>query len=153
MERTLIILKPSCVQRALMGEVISRFERKGLRLIGNKMMQLTDAILEEHYAHLKDLPFFPRIRNSMKASPVVLQCWAGVDAIKVVRSLIGATNGREALAGTIRGDFSMSGQENIVHASDSPESAQIELKRFFSDNEIFDYKLPILPYLYANDEI
>ncbi|MFT3993784.1 MAG: nucleoside-diphosphate kinase [Dysgonomonas sp.] len=153
MERTLVILKPSCVQRALAGEVISRFEKKGLRLIGCKMMHLTDKILEEHYAHLKDLPFFPRIRNSMKASPVIIQCWEGVEAIRVIRTLIGATNGREAIAGTIRGDFSMSGQENIVHASDSVESAQIELKRFFLDNEIFDYKLPILPYLYANDEI
>ena len=138
MEKTLVILKPSCVQRALMGEVISRFEKKGLRLAGMKMMQLTDTILNEHYAHLKERPFFQRVKDSMQICPVVVQCWEGIDAAKVVRSLIGVTNGREAAAGTVRGDFSVSAQENIVHASDSAESARIELKRFFADNEIFD---------------
>jgi nucleoside-diphosphate kinase len=153
MEKTLVILKPSCVQRALMGEVISRFEKKGLRLAGMKMMQLTDTILNEHYAHLKERPFFQRVKDSMQICPVVVQCWEGIDAAKVVRSLIGVTNGREAAAGTVRGDFSMSAQENIVHASDSAESARIELKRFFADNEIFDYKLSTYAHLYACDEI
>nr|WP_050702255.1 nucleoside-diphosphate kinase [Dysgonomonas sp. BGC7] len=153
MEKTLVILKPSCVQRALMGEVISRFEKKGLRLAGIKMMQLNDAILNEHYAHLKDRPFFGRVKQSMQESPVIVQCWEGIDAAKVVRNLIGVTNGRLAAAGTIRGDFSMSAQENIVHASDSAESAKIELARFFSDNEIFDYNLSTIGSLYANDEI
>jgi nucleoside-diphosphate kinase len=153
MEKTLVILKPSCVQRALMGEVISRFEKKGLRLVGMKMMQLTDTILNEHYAHLKERPFFQRVKDSMQICPVVVQCWEGIDAAKVVRSLIGVTNGREAVAGTVRGDFSVSAQENIVHASDSAESAKIELKRFFTDNEIFDYKLSIYAHLYACDEI
>ncbi len=153
MEKTLVILKPSCVQRALMGEVISRFEKKGLQLIGMKMMQLTDSILDVHYAHLKDKPFFQRVKNSMSASPVVVQCWAGNDAAKVVRNIIGITNGRNAAAGTIRGDFSMSAQENVVHASDSAESAEVELKRFFTDNEIFDYKISTQNYLYADDEI
>ncbi|MFC4675521.1 nucleoside-diphosphate kinase [Dysgonomonas termitidis] len=153
MEKTLVILKPSCVQRALMGEVISRFEKKGLRLAGMKMMQLTDTILNEHYAHLKERPFFQRVKDSMQICPVIIQCWEGIDAAKVVRSLIGVTNGREALPGTIRGDFSVSAQENIVHASDSAESAKIELKRFFTDNEIFDYKLSTYAHLYACDEI
>lgn len=153
MEKTLVILKPSCVQRALMGDVISRFEKKGLRLVGAKMILLDDALLDEHYAHLKDRPFFARIKNSMKACPVMIQCWAGVDAIKIIRTLLGATNGREAVPGTIRGDFSVSGQENIVHASDSAESAQIEIDRFFSKNEIFDYKLSTAQYLYSVDEI
>lgn len=153
MEKTLVILKPSCVQRALIGEIISRFEKKGLRLAGMKMVQLTDAILSEHYAHLKDKPFFQRVKDSMQTCPVIIQCWEGKSASKVVRSLIGVTNGRDAAAGTIRGDFSVSSQENIVHASDSPESAKIELKRFFNDNEIFDYKLSTLPNLYASDEI
>lgn len=153
MEKTLVILKPSCIQRALIGEVISRFEKKGLRLAGMKMMQLTDAILNEHYAHLKDKPFFQRVKNSMQACPVIIQCWVGIDAARVVRSLIGITNGREAAAGTIRGDLSMSAQENIVHASDSAESASIELKRFFAENEIFDYKLSTYAHLYACDEI
>lgn len=153
MEKTLVILKPSCVQRALIGAVISRFENKGLRLAAMKMVQLDDTILEEHYAHLKDEPFFNRIRNSMKASPVIVQAWEGLDAIRVVRSMTGATNGRNAEPGTIRGDMSISSQENIVHASDSPESAAVELKRFFADNEVFDYKPSVFAYLYANDEI
>lgn len=153
MEKTLVILKPSAVQRGLMGEVISRFEKKGLRLAGMKMMQLDDQILSIHYAHLKDKPFFQRVKDSMMSCPVVVQCWEGIDAAKIVRSLIGKTNGREAQPGTIRGDFSVSSQENIVHASDSSESAVIELKRFFKDDEIYEYKLCTLPNLYANDEI
>ncbi len=153
MEKTLVILKPSCVQRTLIGEVISRFEKKGLRLAGIKMILLNDTILNEHYAHLKDKPFFQRVKDSMQICPVILQCWEGIDAAKVVRTLIGVTNGRDAAAGTIRGDFSVSAQENIVHASDSSESAKIELKRFFRDDEIFDYKLSTLANLYASDEI
>lgn len=153
MEKTLVILKPSCIQRGLIGEIISRFERKGLQLIGMKMTQLNDDILDEHYSHLADKPFFARIKNSMKSSPVVVQCWAGVQASTVVRNLIGKTNGREALPGTIRGDFSMSSQENIVHASDSPTSAKIELKRFFYDNELFEYESLVKNKLYSNDEI
>ena len=153
MEKTLVILKPSCIQRSLIGEVISRFEKKGLRLAGMKMMQLNDAILSEHYAHLKDRPYFQRVKDSMMSSPVVVQCWKGIDAAKVVRSLIGITNGREAVAGTIRGDFAMSAQENIVHASDSAQSALIELKRFFKDDELFDYTSLVSPNLYASDEI
>lgn len=153
MEKTLVILKPSCVQRALIGEVISRFEKKGLRLSGMKMMQLNNNILDVHYAHLKDKPYFQRVKNSMKASPVVVQCWSGKDAAKVVRNIIGITNGRNAAAGTIRGDFSMSFQENIVHASDSAESAELELPRFFADEEIYDYKITTQNFLYADDEI
>lgn len=153
MEKTLVILKPSCIQRNLIGEVTSRFEKKGLRLAGMKMIQLSDSMLDEHYAHLKNKPFFERVKNSMQSSPVIVQCWEGVDAAKVVRTLIGVTNGRDAAPGTIRGDFSISSQENIVHASDSAESAKIELNRFFKKNEIFGYKLATFANLYANDEI
>jgi len=153
MERTLVILKPSSIQRGLIGAVITRFENKGLRLAGMKMMQLDDKILSEHYAHLKDRPFFQRVKDSMMSCPVIVQCWEGIDAARVVRTLIGKTNGRDAAAGTIRGDFSVSSQENIVHASDSADSAKVELKRFFYDNEIFEYKLQVLPNLYADDEI
>lgn len=153
MEKTLVILKPSAIQRELIGEVITRFERKGLRLAGMKMVQLDDRIVSEHYAHLKDRPYFQRVKDSMMACPVIVQCWEGVDAVKVVRNINGATNGREAAAGTIRGDLSISSQENIVHASDSAESAKVELMRFFKENELFDYKLWILPNLYASDEI
>ena len=152
MEKTLVILKPCTIQRGLIGEIISRFERKGLQLAGMKMIWLTDNILSEHYAHLKEKPFFQRIKDAMSVCPVIVCCWEGVDAIQVVRQLTGATNGRNSQPGTIRGDFSMSVQENIVHASDSPETAAIELKRFFNDDELFDYKTNNLLAIYANDE-
>ncbi|WP_108823023.1 nucleoside-diphosphate kinase [Dysgonomonas sp. Marseille-P4361] len=153
MEKTLVILKPSCVQRSLIGEVVSRFEKKGLRLVGMKMVQLDDNVLNEHYAHLKDKPFFQEVKNSMQACPVIVLCWEGVDATQVVRSIVGFTCGRNAVAGTIRGDFSVSMQENIVHASDSVESAEKEIKRFFKEEEIFDYKLSVLSFLYSESEI
>lgn len=153
MDKTLVILKPSCIQRSLIGEIISRFEKKGLRLVAMKMVQLDDAILSIHYAHLKDEPYFQRVKNSMMTCPVIIQCWEGIEAVKVVRSLIGSTNGRDALSGTIRGDYSVSSQENIVHASDSNETAKIELERFFSKGELFDYELKVLSNLYAKNEI
>ena len=152
-EKTLVILKPSAVQRGLIGEVIGRFERKGLVLTGLKMVWLTDEILSEHYVHLKDLPFFQKIKDSMGACPVVVCCWKGKDVINVVRTLTGVTNSREALPGTIRGDLSMSMRENIVHASDSPETALVELQRFFNENELFDYNLSSVLFLYADNEM
>lgn len=153
MQKTLVILKPSTVQRGLVGEMISRFERKGLQIIGFKMVTLTDELLAEHYSHLKDKPFFKRIKDSMQLSPVIVMALKGVDAIKVVRKITGVTNGREAQSGTIRGDFSISVQENLVHASDSHETAIIELKRFFQENELFEYNQLLLPVIYANDEL
>jgi nucleoside-diphosphate kinase len=152
MQKTLVILKPSAIQRGLVGEVISRFEKKGLQIIGMKMIFLTDEILEEHYAHLKAKPFFQRIKESMKVSPVIVLALKGVDAVEVVRKMTGTTNGREAQPGTIRGDYSMSVQENIVHASDSPETAEIELERFFSATELFNYPQLMHSNIYANDE-
>ena len=152
LEKTLVILKPCTVQRGLIGEVTKRFEQKGLRLCGMKMVQLTDDILSEHYSHLSSKPFFQRVKDSMITCPVIVCCYEGVDAIEAVRTITGPTTGRKAPAGTIRGDFSMSFQENIVHASDSPETAEAELKRFFKPEEIFDYKLATFDYLYANDE-
>lgn len=153
MEKTLVILKPSALQRSLVGEVIKRFELKGLRLAGIKMTQLNETVLDEHYAHLADRPFFKRIKDSMMITPVIVTCWEGKDAVSVVRNMTGATNGRNAISGTIRGDFSVSTQENIVHTSDSVEAAVVELKRFFSEDEIFDYNPVMIDYLYANDEI
>lgn len=153
LEKTLIILKPSAVQRGLIGEIINRFERKGLLLTGLKMVWLSDELLSDHYAHLKDKPFFQRVKDSMNVCPVVVCCWKGKDAVKVVRMLTGVTNSREALPGTIRGDYSMSMQENIIHASDSLETATVELSRFFSEDELFDYDFNLISNLYANDEI
>ena len=152
MEKTLVILKPCTIQRNLVGEILNRFERKGLRLAGIKMMQLTDEVLSEHYAHLSDKPFFQRVKDSMMVCPVIVCCYEGVAAIQTVRTLAGPTNGRKAAPGTIRGDYSMSFQENIVHASDSAEAAEVELKRFFKPEEIFDYNQATFGFLYANDE-
>lgn len=152
LEKTLVLLKPGTLQRALVGEVINRFERKGLRIAGLKMMQLSDVILSEHYSHLADKPFFQRVKDSMMACPVVAMCLEGVDAIEVVRTLAGPTNGRKAPAGTIRGDYSMSFQENIVHASDGPDTARAEIARFFRPEEIYDWQPNNHPATYANDE-
>lgn len=153
MEKTLVLLKPSAVQRGLVGAVIDRFQKKGLVIAGMKMMQLDEAILREHYAHLVEKPFFPLILGSMMATPVIAMCLEGKDAVAVVRTLTGATNSRNAAPGTIRGDFGMSSQENIVHASDSVENAAIEIRRFFKDDEIFDYTPLIQPATYSSDEI
>lgn len=153
MERTLIILKPCTLQRGLVGQVIDRFQRKGLQIVGIKMMQLNDEILREHYAHLVEKPFFPLILDSMKATPVIVMCLEGKDAVEVVRAMTGSTNSRKAAPGTIRGDFGMSGQENIIHASDCVENAAIEVKRFFADNELFSYSLLVRPATYAPDEL
>jgi len=152
MERTLIILKPSAIQRALIGKVIDRFQQKGLTIAGIKMMKLDETILREHYAHLVDRPFFPSLVNSMTATPVIVMCLEGKDVVAVVRAMTGATNARNAAPGTIRGDFGMSGQENIIHASDSPENAVIEINRFFRPEEIFDYKPITFTSTYAPDE-
>ena len=146
MEKTLVILKPSCIRKALIGQVTARFDQKGLQLVGMKMIQLDDAILNQHYSHLKEKPFFSRVKQSMMATPVIVQCWEGVNAVKVVRNLTGVTNGREAMPGTIRGDFSVSLQENIIHSSDNIDVAKIELERFFSKNEIYSYKQSISQY-------
>ena len=151
MEQTLIIFKPSSIERGLVGQVIARFQQKGLVITGMKMMQLSEELLREHYAHLVDRPFFPWILDSMMASPVIVMALKGKDAVKVVRLMTGSTNGSEAQPGTIRGDFSMSGQENIIHASSSLEDAEVELKRFFKPEEIFDWLPGNLKFLYAPD--
>lgn len=139
-EKTLIIVKPDAVHRGLVGEITHRFERKGLKIIGMKMMNLEDVLLEAHYAHLKDKPFFDGLKKFMKSSPVIVMALSGINAVSAVRLIVGPTKGYEADAGSIRGDFSMSTQSNIVHASDSIENAKDEIARFFKDEEIFSYK-------------
>lgn len=152
MERTLVIIKPGAVQRGLIGDVISRFEKKGLKLVALKMYRLSKEKCAEHYAHLLERPFYPFVEKSMMAAPVVLCCWEGKDAVEVVRSMTGVTNSRKAVPGTIRGDYGMSGQENIIHTSDSVENAEIELKRFFCEEDYFPYDSPLVDFLYALDE-
>ena len=148
-EKSLIIIKPDAIQRNLVGEIIKRFEQKGLKLIGLKMMNVEDAILEEHYAHIKDKPFFPGIRDFMKACPVIVLALEGVNAVSAIRLLVGPTKAWEGTAGTIRGDYSLSTQSNIVHASDSIEAGEVEVKRFFKDEEIFSYEKIDVDYIYA----
>ncbi|MFH1632275.1 MAG: nucleoside-diphosphate kinase [bacterium] len=139
-QRTLILLKPDALQRELVGEVLGRFERKGLKMIALKLTHLDDATLDEHYGHLKDKPFFGNIKKFMMQTPVVAMVLEGIGIIDEVRKIVGATNPREADAGTIRADLSMNMPSNMVHASDSPEAAEVEIKRFFNDDELFEYE-------------
>ncbi len=148
-EKSLIIIKPDAVQRNLTGEIIKRFEQKGLKIIGLKMMTVEDAVLEEHYAHIKDKPFFPGIRDFMKACPVIVVALEGINAVSAIRLLVGPTKAWEATAGTIRGDFSLSTQSNIVHASDSVESGVAEVSRFFNMEELFTYEKIDADFIYA----
>lgn len=139
MERTLIILKPDTVQRGLVGEVSQRLEKKGLKLIGIKMMRLDSALLRAHYAHIVDKPFYKGIEEFMQSSPVVVMAWQGFECVNSVRTLVGATNPRLADAGTIRGDLAIGQGRNLIHASDSKENGEEEIARFFAKDEIFDY--------------
>lgn len=150
-ERSLIIIKPDGIQRSLVGEIITRFERKGLKIIGLKMMYLEDTLIEEHYKHIKDKPFFPKIKEFMKSAPVIVMAVSGIKAIDSIRLIVGITKGYEADAGTIRGDFSLSMQSNVVHASDSKENAEMEIKRFFADSEIVQYEKINTRYVFSDD--
>ncbi|KIX15855.1 nucleoside diphosphate kinase [Dethiosulfatarculus sandiegensis] len=152
MERTLILIKPDAISRGLAGTVLKRFEQKGLKIAGIKMIALTDALLKEHYSHLVDKPFFPTITEFMSRTPVIAMCLEGLEAVDVCRKLCGVTNSRNADPGTIRGDFGMSMQANLVHASDSVENGKAEVARFFSAEELFEYDPALLNYLYASDE-
>lgn len=148
-EKSLIIIKPDALQRNLVGEIIARFEKKGLKIVGLKMMSIKDALIEEHYAHIKDKPFFPGTRDFMTVCPVVVMALSGINAVSAIRLIVGPTKAWEANAGTIRGDYSLSTQSNIVHASDSVETGEIEVKRFFADEEIFSYKKIDTDFIYA----
>jgi nucleoside-diphosphate kinase len=152
MEKSLIILKPDCLQRNLLGEIIKRFENKGLKIAGLKMGKISNEQIDEHYSHHKDKPFFAGLKGFMQSAPVVFIIIEGYDAIDAVRLIVGPTVGRKCDAGSVRGDFSMSHSNNIVHASDSVEAAQVEIDRFFSKEEIFDYKKDDWVWVYADDE-
>ena len=152
MQRTVVLLKPDALQRGLVGEIIHRFERKGLKLVGLKMMAVSDALLEEHYAHHKDKPFFAGLKKFMSSAPIVCVLLEGIDAVNVVRKMAGLTSGREAELGSIRGDFSMSTSANIIHVSDTEAAAREEETRFFKKDEIFDWESAVAPYLYGEDE-
>lgn len=149
-EQTLIILKPDAVHRGLLGEITHRFERKGLKIIGMKMVALDEEKLDDHYAHHADKPFFENLKDYMQAAPVVLICLSGVNAIAATRLIVGQTAGHEADAGTVRGDFSMSTQSNLVHASDSQETAENEINFFFTEDELYEYERNDFSLVYSD---
>jgi nucleoside-diphosphate kinase len=152
MEQTVVLVKPDGVQRGLIGEIVSRFEHKGLKLAGIKMISLTDAILDEWYAHHKDKPFFPGLKSYMKSYPIIAMLWEGIDVVSTVRTMIGITKAREATPGTIRGDFAMSQQYNLIHASENLEAAERERKIIFTVDEIFDWQKIDEVHVYLEEE-
>ena len=152
MTRTAVLVKPDGLQRGLIGEIIGRFERKGLKLVGLKMVSLSDAQLSEWYVEHKEKSFFGDLKSFMGSMPIVAMAWEGIDAVPVVRKLVGTTLGREAEAGSIRGDFGMSQQYNLIHASSSESDAEREVSIVFGDDEIFDYHTVVEDVIYADYE-
>ena len=140
MERTLIILKPDAVQRGLVGEILTRFEKKGLQIVGAKLMRIPQSLAETHYEPHKGKPFYPGLVKFMTSSPVVVLALAGKDAMTIARKMMGATFGSKAEPGTIRGDLGVSNSFNLIHGSDSPEAAQRELGLFFKSDELLDWQ-------------
>jgi nucleoside-diphosphate kinase len=152
MSRTAVLVKPDGLQRGLIGEIIGRFERKGLKLVAMKLVSLNDAQLSDWYVEHKDKGFFGDLKSFMGSMPIVAMAWEGIDAVPVVRKLVGTTLGREAEAGSIRGDFGMSQQYNLIHASSSESDANREISIVFSDEEIFDYDTVTENVIYADYE-
>lgn len=152
LQRSLVLLKPDCVERRLMGQVIARFEAKGLNIVGMKMLRVTPELSKQHYAEHVAKPFYPSLEAFITSAPIVALAVEGLEAIQLIRDMLGATNGIKAAPGTIRGDYSSSRQMNLVHASDSPESAARELALYFKPNEFCDHALLITPALRAGDE-
>ncbi|MEC0484681.1 nucleoside-diphosphate kinase [Bacillus glycinifermentans] len=148
MEKTFVMVKPDGVQRQLIGDILSRFERKGLQLIGAKLMKVSQETAGEHYKEHKEKPFFGELVDFITSGPVFAMVWKGEDAIAISRQLIGKTNPKEALPGTIRGDYGMSVGKNIIHGSDSPESAVREIGLFFKENELIEEEKLINQWIY-----
>mgnify|MGYP002713307940 FL=1 len=151
--RTAVLVKPDGLQRGLIGEIISRFERKGLKLVGLKMVNMTDEMLSEWYVEHKDKSFFGDLKSFMGSMPIVCMAWEGVDVIPVVRKLVGTTLGREAEAGSIRGDFGMSQQYNLIHASSSESDAKREINIVFDEDELVEYSTALDSVIYADYEL
>jgi Nucleoside diphosphate kinase len=147
MQKTLILIKPDGVQRSLAGEILSRFERKGLKIVALKMLRVTPELARRHYAEHVEKPFYPGLEKYITSSPILALVAAGPEAISVVRTMVGPTNGLIAPPGTIRGDFSTSNRLNLIHASDGEASAEREIATFFDASEIFDYELTIAPWI------
>jgi len=152
MERTLILLKPDCIQRRLVGRVLARFEDKGLNVVAMKMMRITRELSRRHYAEHVEKSWYPTLESFITGAPVIAAIIEGLEAVRVVREMLGATSGLKAAAGTIRGDYSSSRQMNLVHASDGPEAAAREIELYFTAAEICAYEPTIVPWLRAKDE-
>ena len=148
MERTFIMIKPDGVQRQLVGEIISRFEKKGFQLLGMKLMSVSKELAEKHYASLSDKPFFPGLVEFICSSPVVAMAWQGESIVSTSRQMIGATDPHAAAPGTIRGDFGVSVGRNIIHGSDTIESAQRELALWFDETDLVEWEAVNTPWLY-----
>jgi nucleoside-diphosphate kinase len=152
MERTLILLKPDCVERRLAGRILTRFEDKGFNIVAMKMLRVTPELSKKHYAEHVSKPFYPTLEAFITGGPIVALVLEGLEVIRVVRDMLGATSGLKAAAGTIRGDYSSSRQMNLVHASDGPEAAAREIGLYFAANEIVPSTPSITPWLRAGDE-
>jgi nucleoside-diphosphate kinase len=150
-ERTLIILKPDCMQRRFAGEIISRFERKGLKLVGAKFMQISEALARKHYAVHQGKPFFEGVVKYLASSPSLVMVWQADDVIAMTRKMMGATFGTSAEPGTIRGDMGCSKGYNLIHGSDSPESAATEIPLYFKPEELVDYSFSDEKWLYGKN--
>lgn len=152
MQRTLVLLKPDCVERRLIGRIITRFEDKGLNIIAMKLIQITPDLAKQHYAEHVSKPFYPGLESFITAAPVVAMVLEGLEAIQVVRDMLGATSGLKANPGTIRGDFSSSRQMNLVHASDGEEASKREIDLYFQAAEIVGHTPVLTPWMRADDE-
>lgn len=151
-QQTLVLLKPDALQRNLLGEIIHRFERKGLKIIGLKMLHMDEVLMKEHYGKYSDKPFFAGLKSYMSASPLVAMVISGINAVSTVRTIVGPTKGSEAPGGTIRGDFAMSIQSNLIHASDPAEDPKTEIDRFFKPHELFSYQRIDFETVYSDEE-
>lgn len=152
MERSLVLLKPDCIERRLIGTIIGRFEAKGLNIVAMKMLRVTPDLAKQHYAEHVSKPFYPSLEEFITSAPIVALAVEGLEAVRLIRDMLGATNGLKAAPGTIRGDFSSSRQMNLVHASDSAESAARELTLYFSADDFCEHQLLLKPSLRAADE-
>lgn len=152
LERTFVLLKPDAVARRLTGELIQRFERRGLKIIGLKQLQVTPELSKKHYAEHVSKPFYPMLEEFITAGPVVALVLEGPEAITVIRGMLGPTNGRQAAPGTIRGDFGLSRQMNLVHGSDGPEAAAREIPLYFQPQELVTHAATLDPWICAGDE-
>lgn len=152
MQRTLILFKPDAVERRLCGRLLTRIEDKGLKIVGLKLIRITPELARQHYAEHVNKPFYPHLEAFITGGPVVALVAEGPQAVQVMRTLMGSTNGREAAPGTIRGDFGVSRQMNLIHGSDSPESAAREIGIYFRPEELIEHSLAVDPWLSANGE-